>query len=113
MMLPKKNSNNKITLIKKTKNVSNYITLDDIYTRIKLDTEEDITNEEIEKLIKIQKYWKPETYFIGYRFKERTSYYILKEKNIFRIDLTIVKSSNIIITIFRFIFYFKSIKIYK
>lgn len=92
----KKNSNNKITLIKKTKNVSNYITLDDIYTRIKLDTEEDITNEEIEKLIKIQKYWKPETYFIGYRFKERTSYYILKEKNIFRIDLTIVKSSNII-----------------
>lgn len=88
--------NNKITLIKKTKNVSDYVTLEDIYMRIKLDIEEDVKDDEIKKLIKIQKYWKPESYFIGYRYKERTSYFILKDKNIFRIDLTTVKSSNII-----------------
>jgi hypothetical protein len=92
----KNNKNSKITIMKKTKNVSDYITLEDIYMRIKLDTEEDVSDEEIKKLIKIQKYWKPESYFIGYRFKERSSYYVLKEKNIFRIDLTMVKSSNII-----------------
>ena len=92
----KSNSDSKISLIKKTKNVSDYVTLEDIYTRIKLDTEEDVKDEEIKKLIKIQKYWKPEEYFIGYRFKERTSHYVLKDKNIFRIDLTTVKSSNII-----------------
>lgn len=92
----KTNSNSKISLIKKTKNVSDYITLEDIYTRIKLDTEEDVTDNEIKKLIKIHKYWKPEEYFIGYRFKERTSHYVLKDKNIFRIDLTTVKTSNII-----------------
>lgn len=87
---------NKITLMKKTKNVSDYITLEDIYMRIKLDTEEDITDNEIKKLIKIQKNWKPELYTIIYRYKERTSHYILKDKNIFRIDLTTVKSSNVI-----------------
>ena len=92
----KNNKDNKITIIKKTKNVSDYVTLQDIYMRIKLDTEENVTDEELKKLIKIQKYWKPEDYFIGYRFKERTSYYIIKEKNVFRVDLTTVKSSNII-----------------
>jgi SAM-dependent methyltransferase len=86
----------KITMIKKTKNVSDYVTLEDIYMRIKLDTEEDVSDDELKKLIKIQKYWKPESYFIGYRFKERTSHYVIKEKNIFRIDLTTVKSSNLI-----------------
>jgi hypothetical protein len=91
-----KEENNKITIIKKTKNVSEYVTLPEIYMRIKLDTEENITEEENKKLIKLQKYWKPETYSIGYRFKERTSFYIIKDKNIFRIDLTTVKSSNVI-----------------
>ena len=38
-----------------TKNVSDYVTLEDIYTRIKLDLEEDVTDDEIKKLIKIQK----------------------------------------------------------
>lgn len=90
------NKNNKIEMIKKTKNVSDYITLEDIYMRIKLDKEEEVTEEELKKLIKIQKYWKQESYMIGYRFKERVSYYIIKEKNIFRIDLTTVKSSNVI-----------------
>lgn len=92
----KKNSNSKINLIKKTKNVSDYITLEDIYSRVKLDIEEEVSDDEIKKLIKIQKYWKSEEYFIGYRFKERISHYILKDKNIFRIDLTTVKASNII-----------------
>ena len=92
----KDKKDNKITIIKKTKNFSDYVTLEDVYTRVKLDTEEDITEDELKKLIKINKYWKPETYLIGYRFKERTSHYIIKEKNIFRIDLTTVKSSNII-----------------
>jgi len=92
----KDNKDNKINLMKKTKNVSNYITLDDIYMRIKLDIEEEVSEDELKKLIKIQKYWKPESYMIGYRFKERVSYFIVKDKNIFRIDLTTVKSSNII-----------------
>ena len=90
----KKNST--ISMIKKTKNVSSYVTVEDIYMRFKLDLEENVTDEEIEKLIKLQKHWKPETYSIGYRFKERTSHYIIKDKNIFQIDLTTVKSSNVI-----------------
>lgn len=95
--LEKKNDiNTKITMMKKTKNVSNYILLEDIYMKVKLDNEEEMTEEEIMKLSKLQKYWKSESYTIGYRFKERTSYFIIKDKNIFRIDLTTVKSSNII-----------------
>jgi SAM-dependent methyltransferase len=90
----KKNSN--ITMEKKTKNISSYVTIEDIYMRFKLDTEENVSNDELNKLMKLQKYWKPETYSIGYRFKERTSHYIIKDKNIFQIDLTTVKSSNVI-----------------
>ena len=97
--LEKKNnsdSDTHISMMKKTKNVSDYLLLEDIYMKMKLDTEEEISDDEIKKLIKLQKYWKPETYSIGYRFKERTSHYILKESNIFQIDLTTVKSSTII-----------------
>ena len=90
----KKNSN--ITMMKKTKNVSSYVTVEDIYMRFKLDLEENVSDEELNKLIKLHKYWKPETYTISYRFKERTSHYILKDKNVFQIDLTTVKSSNVI-----------------
>lgn len=92
----KEQKDNKINIIKKIKNVSDYITLDDIYMKVKMDLEENISDEEIQKLIKIPKYWKSETYGIIYRFKERTSHYILKDKNIFRIDLTTVKTSNIV-----------------
>jgi SAM-dependent methyltransferase len=88
--------NAKISMEKKTKNVSSYVTIEDIYMRFKLDTEENVSNDELNKLMKLQKYWKPETYTIGYRFKERTSHYIIKNKNIFQIDLTTVKSSNVI-----------------
>ncbi len=86
----------KITIIKKTKNIDDYVTLEDIYMRLKLDTEENVTDEELKKLMKIQKYMNPDSYFIGYRFKERTTHYILKNKNIFQIDLTTVKSSSVI-----------------
>ena len=92
----KKQKDLNINLMKKTKNVSNYITLEDIYMRVKLDKEEQISDEELKKLIKLQKHWKPESYTIIYRFKERTSHYVVKEKNIFQIDLTTVKSSTVI-----------------
>lgn len=92
----KDTTNLNMTFMKKTKNVSDYIVLDEIYMKVKLDTEEGVTDEELKKLIKIQKYWKPESYTIAYRFKERTTHYIIKDNNIFQLDLTVVKSSNII-----------------
>jgi len=92
----KSNPKSNITIMKKTKNISNYVTLEDIYMRFKLDIEESITDNEIKKLVKLQKYWKSDSYNIIYRFKERTTNYILKGKNVFKIDLTTVKSSNII-----------------
>ena len=90
----KKKSN--ITIIKKTKNISSYITLDEIYIKFKLDLEEDISDEEFKKLVKLQKHWSSNTYTIIYRFKERSSYFITKNKNIFEIDLTSVKTTNVI-----------------
>lgn len=92
----KNQKDSKIKIIKKTKNVSNYVSLEEIYMRVKLDNEEEVTDEELKKLIKLHKYWKPESYLIGYRFKERTSHYITKDKNLFQIDLTTVKSSTVI-----------------
>ncbi len=85
-----------IELMKKIKNVSKYVTLEDIYMRCKLDLEEKLSDDEIKKLVKLQKHWKSDSYSIGYRFKERTSHYVIKGKNIFRIDLTTVKSSSVI-----------------
>lgn len=85
-----------IEIIKKVKNISDYIVLEDIFMKIKLDTEEFVSDEELGKLIKIQKNFKPETYTITYRYKERNTHYVLKDKNIFQIDLTNVKSSNVI-----------------
>jgi hypothetical protein len=64
----KKKSN--ITIIKKTKNISSYITLEDIFIKFKLDLEEDITNEEFKKLVKLHKHWSSNMYTIIYRFKE-------------------------------------------
>ena len=85
---------NNIELIKKTKNLSEYILLQDIYMKIKMDDEELLSGEEIKKVLDINKNFKNENYSIFYRFKERNSYFIVKEKNIFRIDLTMVRSSN-------------------
>jgi len=83
-----------LSIMKKTKNIFSYITIEDFYMRFKLDIEESIDENEIKKLIKLNKNWDPESYSISYRFKERSSFYILKDKNIFQIDLTTVKSSN-------------------
>ena len=91
-----KDKNSNIKIIKKTKNISSYVLVEDIYMKFKLDTEENITTEDLNKLIKLQKHWKPETYSIIYRYKERTTHYIIKDKNIFQIDLTTVKTSNVI-----------------
>ncbi len=91
-----KKTKNNITMMKKTKNISDYILLDDIFMKVKMDTEENLTEKEIQKLIKLQENWKAESYKISYRFKERTTHYVKKDKNIFQIDLTTVKSSNVI-----------------
>ena len=48
----------------------------------------------------IQKNWNAEAYTISYRYKERTSFYVIKEKNVFQIDLTTVRASNIINNIY-------------
>ena len=45
--------NHNMKLIKKIKNYSDYIELDDIYMKIKMDTEENITSEELKKLKKL------------------------------------------------------------
>lgn len=83
-----------ISIIKKTKNVSKYVLVEDIYSKFKLDKEEEVSNEEIKKLLKISKNFDPNHYDILYRFKERASYFILKGDNIFRIDLTKARTSN-------------------
>jgi len=83
-----------INIMKKTKNYKDYVTLEDTYMRIKLDKEEKISLDENKKLMKINKSYDMNGYDIIYRFKERTSYYIVKDKNIYRIDLTMVKTSN-------------------
>jgi len=89
-----KGKNTFMTMQKKTKNVSNYVTLEDIYMRFKLDKEEELTTEEIKKLQNIKKFWDINDYEIIYRFKERTSYFLEKGKNIYRVDLTTTRTSN-------------------
>ncbi len=85
-----------IKIIKKTKGFSNYVLLEDIYTKFKLDLEEELTEDEMKKLLKISKNFDANTYEIIYRFKERSSYFIVKNKNVFRIDLTKTRTSNVI-----------------
>lgn len=91
-----KGKNTFMSIQKKTKDVSNYVTIEDIYMRFKLDKEEELTPEEIKKLQNIKKYWDINDYDIIYRFKERTSYSLQKDKNVFRVDLTTTRTSNYI-----------------
>ena len=88
-----KDNSKYITLIKKIKNYSRYIKLEDIYMKIKMDIEEKVTPDELKKLQKINKYFDQNSYDIFYRLKERNSYFIVKDKNIFRIDLTNARTS--------------------
>jgi len=83
-----------IKLIKKIKNYSSYIKLDDIYMKIKMDNEENVTQEEIKKLQKINNNFDQNDYDIFYRLKERNSYFIIKDKNIFKFDLTNTRTSS-------------------
>jgi hypothetical protein len=92
----KNKKDEKIKIIKKTKNIDKYITVEDIFSRFKLDKEEEVSKEELEKLSKIHKNYQDDEYIIIYRLKERSSYYIEKEKNVFRIDLTTTRTSKII-----------------
>jgi len=87
-------TNNYMSIMKKTKNFSSYITLEDLYMRVKMDKEEDVSSEDMKKLLNIKKHWDINSYDIIYRFKERTTYYIQKEKNIFKIDLTSTRTSH-------------------
>lgn len=87
--------NKNVKLIKKTKYVSKYVTIPNYFMRVKLDKEEeDIKKEEIRKLGKINKNFGEDEYDIIFRYKDRTSYFIKNEKNIFRIDLTKVKTAH-------------------
>ena len=79
---------------KKTKNVGSYVTLEDMYMRFKLDKEEELSIDEIKKLQNIKKYWDINEYDIFYRFKERTTYYLQKEKNLYQVDMTSTRTSN-------------------
>ena len=89
-----KNDKKKMTIMKKTKNVSSYITLPNVYARFKLDNEEQITKDEIQKLSNITKYFQENEYSIAYRFKERTTFSLTRNNNVFNIDLTRVRTSN-------------------
>jgi len=86
--------NHKIKIIKKIKNYGEYIELDDIYMKVKMDNEEKINAEELKKLKKINKFFDQNDYDIFYRLKERNTYYITKDKNVFAIDLTNVRASH-------------------
>lgn len=86
--------NHKIKIIKKIKNYGDYIELDDVYMKIKMDNEEKISTEELKKLKKINKFYDQNDYDIFYRLKERNTYYITKDKNVFAIDLTNVRASH-------------------
>ncbi len=83
-----------ISIIKKTKNFSNYVLAEEIYSKFKLDKEEPVSDDMLKKILKISKNFDAASYDIFYRFKERTSYFVLKGKNVFRIDLTKARTSN-------------------
>lgn len=92
LAIGKKNNDN-LKVIKKVKDVNNYITILNYYIKIKLDEEIELTKEEKSKLSNVNKNFEKGEYNIVYRFKSRNSYFITKDKNIFRIDLTSVKQA--------------------
>jgi SAM-dependent methyltransferase len=85
-----------ISIMKKTKNFGNYVVVEEIYSKFKLDFEESLSEDEMKKLLKVNKNFDMNSYDIIYRFKERSSYFIVKGDNVFRIDLTKVRTSNLI-----------------
>ncbi len=85
-----------ISIMKKTKNIGNYIVVEEIYSKFKLDVEQKLSDDELKKLLKVNKNFDINTYDIVYRFKERSSYFVVKGDNVFRIDLTKVRTSTVI-----------------
>ena len=93
LAIGKKNNDN-LKVIKKVKDVNKYITILNYYIKIKLDEELELTKEEKSKLSNVNKNFEKGEYNIVYRFKSRNSYFITKNKNVFRFDLTSVKQAN-------------------
>ena len=89
-----KTDHENIKIIKKIKNFSSYITVDDLYLKFKKDREEIVTDEELKKLLSINKNFDMNDYDLFYRLKDRKSYFIVRDKNIFTIDLTTVRTNN-------------------
>lgn len=81
-----------ITVIKKEKNSEESCDIDDLYMRMRLSAEKNLSSEEFSKLSKLEN---EEMEHITFRLKERTSLYLLKTKDTYvKVDLTITKTEN-------------------
>lgn len=82
--------NKNITLIKKSKNTVETIDVDDFFMRVRSSEEIEPEQKEISMLSALDQTHMND---ITFRFKERTSLYILKEKNSYiKIDLTVTRT---------------------
>jgi len=91
MLLIAKNKYKNLSVIKKAKNYDETIDVDDLYMRVRKSEELSLTQSEMAKLSSLSE---REMNKIIFRFKERTSLYVLDEKDKYvRIDLTITKMS--------------------
>jgi SAM-dependent methyltransferase len=82
----------KITVMKKSKNSEETIDVDDLYMRVRMADETDLTKDELSMLSKLDETTMDN---IILRFKERTSLYLIKNDNSHvKIDLTITKTEN-------------------
>ena len=87
-----KNIDKNIHVIKKNKEAVNVVDIDDLYMRVRLSDEIEPSKSELEELIKLDN---THMSSIIFRFKERSSLYVYKEKNEYiKIDLTLIKSNN-------------------
>lgn len=82
-----------LNIIKKVKDYDKYITMDNYYMKIKLDEELNLDEKEKKKLTNIYKNFEKDKYNIIYRLKNRITHFINKEKNLYKIDLTMTKQA--------------------
>lgn len=81
-----------ITVIKKEKNSEEACDIDDLYMRVRLSAEKNLSSEEFSKLSKLNN---DEMEYVTFRLKERTSLYLVKTKDTYvKVDLTITKTEN-------------------
>ena len=81
---------NKITVMKKAKNAEETIDVDDLFMRIRMADESDLSKDELSVMKGLDESTMD---MISIRFKERTSLYIVKtDKSHVKIDLTITKT---------------------